>query len=164
MAKHPEEQQPEETSHASCQRRIVGCGTISAAYLRAAKVLPEYRIVACADLDRDRTAARAAEFGLQACTVQELFDDRSIEIVLNLTIPVAHAEIGLRAIEAGKHVYSEKPLGLAVREAGALVETARARGVRVGCAPDTFLAAHTRAFVRRWMKAGSDASCPGPRS
>ena len=118
---------------------IVGCGTISAAYLRAARVFPEYRIVACADLDLARAEARAAEFGLDARSVEALLADPSIEIVLNLTIPAAHAEVGLRAVEAGKHVYSEKPLGLAVAEARTLVERARARQLRVGCAPDTFL-------------------------
>ncbi|TLU70973.1 Gfo/Idh/MocA family protein [Lichenicoccus roseus] len=118
---------------------IVGCGTISAAYLRAALDFPEYRIVACADLDLARAQARAAKFDLRALSVEALLDDPSIEVVLNLTIPAAHAEIGLRAVEAGKHVYSEKPLGLAVPEARQLVERALERGMRVGSAPDTFL-------------------------
>ena len=118
---------------------LVGCGTISGAYLRASGVFSEYRIVACADVDADRARSRASEFGLPAVSVEELLDDGSIELVLNLTIPAAHAEIGMRALDAGKHVYSEKPLALSLSDARTLMGRASAAGQRVGCAPDTFL-------------------------
>src|SRR5206468_5087340 len=118
---------------------VVGCGNISAAYLKAAKIFPILDIVALSDLNPEAAAARAAEFGLPARSVAETLADPDIEIVLNLTIPKAHVEVGLRAIEAGKHVHSEKPLGVTVAEAKRLVEAAKAKGLRLGSAPDTFL-------------------------
>ena len=68
-------------------------------------------------------------------------EDGSVDLVLNLTLPQAHVPVGLRAVDAAKHVYSEKPLGLSVAEAKSLLEAARSHGVRIGCAPDTFLGA-----------------------
>jgi predicted dehydrogenase len=118
---------------------IIGCGNISEAYLKAAGTFPILHVRGVADLLPEAAQGRAAAFGLKAMTVDELLRDPSIEIVVNLTIPAAHVEVGLRAIDAGKHVHSEKPLGVATREARALLERAAARGLRVGCAPDTFL-------------------------
>lgn len=118
---------------------IIGCGTISPAYLKAAKSFPILDIRGLADVNAEVAAARAAEFGLRAMTVEALLADPSIEIVVNLTIPKVHVAVGLRVIAAGKHVHSEKPLGIATAEARRLLEAAAAVGVRVGCAPDTFL-------------------------
>lgn len=118
---------------------IIGLGNISAAYLKAAQNFPVLDIRAVADINPAAAQARAAEFGVKAVTIDEIFADPSIEIILNLTIPKAHVEVGLRAIEAGKHVYSEKPLGVVFSEGRKLVEAARARNLRVGSAPDTFL-------------------------
>ncbi|SER35394.1 Predicted dehydrogenase [Faunimonas pinastri] len=118
---------------------IIGCGNISGAYLKAAQGFPVLDIRAVADAMPQAAEARAAEFGLKATGVDELLADPAIEIVLNLTVPKAHVEVGLRAVEAGKHVYSEKPLGIALADARRLVERAKQKGVRVGCAPDTFL-------------------------
>jgi predicted dehydrogenase len=99
-------------------------------------------VVACADLDLARARARAAEFGVpRACRVEELLAEPEIEIVVNLTIPRAHGEVALAALEAGKCVYNEKPLAVSRAEGRRLVETARQRGLVVGCAPDTFLGA-----------------------
>src|ERR1051325_5972225 len=95
---------------------IVGLGNISAAYLKAAKNFPVLDIRAVADLNADVSRARADEFGLRAVGLDEIFSDPSVDIILNLTIPRAHVDVGLRAIEAGKHVYSEKPLGIAFAE------------------------------------------------
>ena len=92
-----------------------------------------------ADLRPEAAQARASAFGVKAMSVDALLADPSIEIVVNLTVPLAHVEVGVRAIEAGKHVHSEKPLGVATAQARTLLERAAARGVRVGCAPDTFL-------------------------
>jgi predicted dehydrogenase len=91
---------------------IIGCGNISPAYLKAAKTFPILDIVALADVNPDAAEARAQEFGLAARSVETVLADPAIEIVLNLTIPKAHVEVGLRAIAAGKHVHSEKPLGV----------------------------------------------------
>jgi predicted dehydrogenase len=118
---------------------VVGCGVISAAYLKAARHFPILDIRAVADVNPAAAEARGAEFGIPHVSVDALLADPSIEIVLNLTVPKAHVAVGLRAIEAGKHVHSEKPLGVTFAEARRLVDAAEARGVRVGCAPDTFL-------------------------
>ena len=118
---------------------IIGCGVISGAYLKAARKFPILEIVALADANPAAAEARGEEFGIPARSVEALLDDPAIEIVLNLTIPKAHVEVALQAVAAGKHVHSEKPLGIHLDEAGALLAAARAKGVRVGCAPDTFL-------------------------
>jgi predicted dehydrogenase len=118
---------------------IIGCGNISEAYLKAASLFPILDIKGIADLRREAAEARAAQFGLRAMSVEELLSDPEIQIVVNLTIPAAHVEVGLKALAAGKHVHSEKPLGLTTAEARPLLQLARERGLRVGCAPDTFL-------------------------
>jgi len=118
---------------------VVGCGNISAAYLKAARTFPILDIIALSDLDPAAASARSAEFGIAARTVDETLADPEIEVILNLTIPKAHVEIGLRALAAGKHVHSEKPLGVSLAEASQLVEAGKAKGLRVGSAPDTFL-------------------------
>jgi hypothetical protein len=118
---------------------IIGCGNISEAYLKAAPTFLIVDIRGVADLRPEAAKARADAFGLRAMAVENLLADPSIEIVVNLTPPLAHVEVGLRAIDAGKHMHSEKPLGILAREARSLLERATARGVRVGCAPDTFM-------------------------
>ena len=119
---------------------VIGCGTISGIYLQNAKRLRILDVVACADLDLERAQARAQEWEIpRACSVGELLADPAIEIVINLTVPAAHAEVTLAALEAGKHVYSEKPLTLSREEARRILDFAQSKGLRVGCAPDTFL-------------------------
>jgi predicted dehydrogenase len=118
---------------------IIGCGNISGAYLTAARVFPMLKVCAVADMNRQAAEARGAEFGIPVKSVEDLLADPQIEIVINLTVPGAHVEVGLKAIAAGKHVHSEKPLGITVAEARMLIDAAAARGLRVGCAPDTFL-------------------------
>jgi predicted dehydrogenase len=119
---------------------IIGCGNISGAYLGAGKQFEILDIVACADLDMDRARAKAAEFGVpRVCTVDELLADPGISIVANLTIPRAHAPVALQTLEAGKHAYCEKPFAVRRDEGQQVVDLAAARGLRVGCAPDTFL-------------------------
>jgi predicted dehydrogenase len=119
---------------------VVGCGNISGIYLQAGQTFENLEIVACADLIVERAQERAAEYGVpRACTTDELLADPEIDIVVNLTTPDAHGEVGLLAIEAGKSVHNEKPLALTRDEGRQLLEAASARGVRVGCAPDTFL-------------------------
>ena len=119
---------------------VIGCGNISGAYLSAGKKFEILQIAACADLDMERARAKAEEFGVPvACTVQELLADPSIEIVVNLTIPKAHAEVAMAVIAAGKSVYNEKPLAITREDGRRMLDAAQAKGVRVGCAPDTFL-------------------------
>lgn len=119
---------------------LIGCGTISKTYLEVARTLEILDVVACADILPERAAARAAEFGVpRACTVEELLADPDIAIVVNLTIPRAHAEVGISALEAGKSVYNEKPLAVERADGRKLLDLAAAKGLRVGGAPDTFL-------------------------
>ena len=118
---------------------IIGCGVISGAYLQAAQAFPQIEIQALADLDPAAAEARGREFGVGAMAVDALLASDEVEIVLNLTIPKAHVPVGRAALAAGKHVYLEKPLGVSCAEAGSLLEEAAAQGLRVGCAPDTFL-------------------------
>src|SRR5450759_868069 len=97
---------------------IIGCGNISAIYFQNCRTFDAPEVVACADLDPSRAAARAEEFGVRACAVEALLADPEIEIVLNLTVPKAHAEVNRAAFAAGKHAYTEKPLAVK-REDGA---------------------------------------------
>lgn len=133
---------------------VIGCGVISAAYLKAARHFPVLDLRAVADLNPAAAEARGAEFGIPAVPIETLLADPAIEIVLNLTIPKAHAAVSLQALAAGKHVHSEKPLALDVAEGRRILDAAEARGLRVGCAPDTFLGgAHQEA--RRLIDAGA---------
>ena len=119
---------------------IVGCGNISGIYLEAGKKWDILNIVACADIDLARAQAQAEKYGIpKSGSVAELLADPSIDIVINLTIPAAHAEVALTALAAGKSVYNEKPLALDRAQAKQMLDLAREKGLRVGCAPDTFL-------------------------
>jgi predicted dehydrogenase len=119
---------------------VIGCGNISNAYFSATKKFPILEIAACADLDLARAQAKAEEHGVaRACTPEELLADPEIEVVINLTIPMAHHAVCKAALEAGKHVHVEKPLSITREQGKELVDLARAKGLRLGAAPDTFL-------------------------
>ena len=118
---------------------LIGCGTISPAYLRAAATFDIMEFAACADLDPEAARKTEAAFGVPAMSADELLARDDVEVVLNLTIPAAHGEVNLAAIEAGKHAYCEKPFGLDVAEGEQVLSAAAAANLRVGCAPDTFL-------------------------
>lgn len=118
---------------------IIGCGVISDAYLKAAGQFPVLKIVACADINPDAASKKASEYGIAALSVDALLADPDIGIVLNLTTPQHHVEVGLKALSSGKHVYSEKPLAVTVEEASKLAKLAKEKNLQVGCAPDTFL-------------------------
>jgi predicted dehydrogenase len=118
---------------------IIGCGNISSAYLKAMASFPILDIRGLADLKHELAQQRAAEFNLEARSISDLMNDPEIEIIVNLTVPKAHVTVALQALEAGKHTYSEKPLGINFAEGSQLAEAARKRGLRIGAAPDTFL-------------------------
>ena len=120
---------------------VVGCGNISGIYFKnLSQLFDNVEVVACADLIREKAVAKAEEFGVpKVCTTEELLADPQIEIVLNLTIPIAHASVCLAALEAGKHVHVEKPLAITREDGEKILKTAKAKGLLVGCAPDTFL-------------------------
>ena len=133
---------------------VVGCGNISLAYMRNAPLFRGVEIIACADLNADAAKRRAAEFNLRAADVDSLIDDKDIDLILNLTIPAAHFDVSMRALSAGKHVFTEKPLGVTAAEGRRLVDAAATKGLMLGSAPDTFLGAAGR-HARRQMEAGA---------
>ncbi|WP_284644367.1 Gfo/Idh/MocA family protein [Paenibacillus silviterrae] len=119
---------------------IVGCGKISGIYFKNCSTYPDMEVAACADLSLERAQAAAEEHGVaKACSVEELLADPEIDIVINLTIPAAHAEVCLKALEAGKHVYVEKPLAVTREEGQQILAKAAEKKLLVGSAPDTFL-------------------------
>jgi len=124
---------------------MIGCGVISQQYLKSFDQLPDVQLVAVADLDPARAAAAAAgREGVRALGVDELIADPEVDTVLNLTIPAAHAEVDLKAIAAGKNVYSEKPFAVTTEEGAEVLVAAQAAGVLVGSAPDTVLGTGTQ--------------------
>lgn len=121
---------------------VIGCGNISGIYLKNCTKFDILNVAACADLDLSRAQAKAAEYGIpRAVPVADLLADPAIDLIINLTIPNAHADVAMAAVEAGKSVYNEKPLTIRREEAKALLAAAAAKGVLVGGAPDTFLGA-----------------------
>jgi predicted dehydrogenase len=118
---------------------IIGTGNISGIYFENGNRFDALQVVACADLDVARAKARGEEFGVRGCSVEELLADPEIQMIINLTIPQAHASVCLQALEAGKHVYVEKPFAVTREEAQQVLELAERKGLYVGSAPDTFL-------------------------
>src|SRR5690606_25696951 len=124
---------------------FIGTGNISSAYLRAMlgheamAGFPMLDIRGLADMRPETSEARAAEFGLTAMSIDDMLASSDIQLIVNLTIPRAHVDVGLRALAAGKHVYSEKPLGITYAEGRRLLDAANKAGLRIGSAPDTFL-------------------------
>ena len=119
---------------------LIGCGRISDIYLKTCCKFDELEIKACASLDIAEARAKGAQYGIpRTCTPDELIADPDIDCVLNLTIPAAHAEIALAALDAGKHVYSEKPFATTLSDGAAILDNARSKQLYVGNAPDTFL-------------------------
>src|SRR3569833_3425326 len=118
---------------------IIGCGPISTAYLRAAQRIPVMEIKALADMRSDVAERQGAAFGLPPMRVDQLLKRDDVEIVINLTVPLAHTDVSLAVLNAGKHVHSEKPLGIDVTEARKVMDLAAQKGLRVGCTPETYL-------------------------
>lgn len=118
---------------------LIGCGNISRAYFEGARHAANLEIKACADLRVEAARESAETYGVSAVSVAQLLADPEIELVVNLTLPRSHVPVGLQILDAGKNVYSEKPLALSLDEGQKLVDAAQAQGLRVGSAPDTFL-------------------------
>jgi predicted dehydrogenase len=124
---------------------VVGAGNISGAYLRTLPTLSNVAVTAVADLELDRAVAAAGSVsGARAVPVEELLAADDVDLVLNLTIPAAHAEVAEAAIASGKHVYGEKPLASSTSLARSVLSAAADAEVRVGCAPDTVLGTGTQ--------------------
>ena len=121
---------------------LVGCGTISDEYLRNLTSFGDLEVLFCADIDLSRAKRQADKYGVPAAgDTGQALSHPGVEIVVNLTIPAAHASVSLAAIAAGKHVWTEKPLALDVASGRSLLDAASAARVLVGCAPDTVLGA-----------------------
>jgi len=117
---------------------IIGCGNISTTYFQFSPLFRGIEVRACADINPAAAKARAKEYGVRAESVADLLDDPEVDIVVNLTIPAVHYEVSRAALDAGKHVYSEKPFVLSVKEGLDLKKRAAKKKLRVGSAPDTF--------------------------
>jgi predicted dehydrogenase len=135
---------------------LIGCGSVSGQYLPNGARLEALRYVACADVDPSAAQRVGDKWELDVFTPDELLAREDVDVVLNLTPPDHHADVALRAIAAGKHVYTEKPLATSLERARAVVDAAAAAGVLVGCAPDTFLGAGIQT-----MKAALDGGAIG---
>jgi predicted dehydrogenase len=152
---------------------VVGCGHISNQYLRNLTQFPDVKVLFCADIDSSRAKSQAAAYGVpDSGTVEQALDHPGVELVVNLTVPAAHGAVANTAVAAGKHVWNEKPLTLDVAAGRTLLITARERGVRVGCAPDTVLGAGLQS-ARRLIGSGAIGTpltaltllqSPGPES
>jgi predicted dehydrogenase len=118
---------------------VVGCGVISRQYAENAKAFDSFELGACADLDESQALALAEAHDLQVASVEELIGDPAIDVVLNLTPPAAHVDVIRACLAAGKHVYTEKPLATETADAAQLLAEASRLGLRIACAPDTFL-------------------------
>jgi predicted dehydrogenase len=128
--------------HEKTRVGIVGAGNISDQYLSNLTTFPDFDVIFVADLDRERAASQAKKWGVPASgSLDELLANDQIQLVINLTIPAAHVPVSLAALNAGKHVWSEKPMALDRSGATQLLEAAKKNGVRLGIAPDTFLGA-----------------------
>jgi predicted dehydrogenase len=119
---------------------VIGCGNISSIYLENAAKWDILDLRSCANRTLSRAQSQAEKFRVpQAAPIADVLNDPEIELIINLTTPDVHAEIGLAALRAGKSVYNEKPLAVSREDGRLLLAEAEARGLRVGCAPDTFL-------------------------
>jgi predicted dehydrogenase len=134
---------------------VIGAGVISDTYLKNLTSFPDTEVLAVGDLFPEVARAKAAEHGVPTGgAVDAVLGNPDIELVINLTIPAAHAEVAEQVIAAGKHVWNEKPLALDRASARRLLDAADAAGLRVGCAPDTFLGAGLQT-TRRLLESGA---------
>jgi predicted dehydrogenase len=132
---------------------IVGCGVISGIYMTNMPMFAGIELRGCADIRPESAKAAGEKFGIPAYTVDQLLARDDIDIVVNLTIPATHFSVSHAALAAGKHVFSEKPLCVTAEDGRRLVAEAEARGLLLGCAPDTFLGAGGR-LAREMIDAG----------
>ncbi|MER6564494.1 Gfo/Idh/MocA family oxidoreductase [Streptomyces sp. NPDC001027] len=119
---------------------VIGAGMISDQYLSNLTRYPDTEVVAIGDVNTERAAAQAAKYGIaRSGDAASVLADDDVEIVVNLTLPAAHVEVSTAALNAGKHVWSEKPIGIDRDAAKSLVDLAAERGLLLGVAPDTVL-------------------------
>lgn len=123
---------------------VIGCGNISMTYLRNAALFAGVELRACADINAEMANVRAHEYNIRALSVDQLLADPEVDLILNLTVPAVHFDVTMSALDAGKHVFTEKPLATSAEAGRKLVQAAKAKGMLLGSAPDTFLGAAGR--------------------
>jgi len=152
---------------------VIGAGTISDAYIKSMQSFPDLKVVAIGDLRPEAAKEKAEQYGIETHGGPDVvLNHPGVEIVVNLTIPIAHVEVALAAVAAGKHVWSEKPFSLDQDSGLKLLSTAKDAGLRLGCAPDTILGPglqESRRIIERGeigqpLTALSLMQSPGPES
>ena len=124
---------------------LIGTGRISDIYIQNCSKFDELEIVSCGSLDAEESKKKAQVYGIpRVQSPEEILADPNVDCILNLTIPASHAAVTLQALEAGKHVYSEKPIATDILDCRRILNLARSKNLKVGNAPDTF-------FGGRWQ-------------
>ena len=118
---------------------LIGCGHIAETYFRAHKYFNNFRIIKCADINHLAAKKCAKTYKIKALSVKNLLKDKEIEIILNLTVPKAHFEVSKRALLNNKHVYTEKPMAINLKDGKELLKISKIKRLYIGNAPDTFL-------------------------
>ena len=118
---------------------LIGCGHIAETYFRAHKYFNNFRIVKCADINHLAAKKCASTYKIKALSVKNLLKDKEIEIILNLTVPKAHFEVSKKALLNNKHVYTEKPMAINLKDGKELLKISKRKRLYIGNAPDTFL-------------------------
>ncbi len=119
---------------------FIGTGMISNTYLENMSKFPDIDVIILGDLNVDLARARAEQHGIrQWGTAEDVLSHPEVELVVNLTIPAVHAEVASKAIAAGKHVWTEKPISVDRASGRGLLARAHAAGLLLGVAPDTVL-------------------------
>jgi predicted dehydrogenase len=134
---------------------VVGCGNISGAYGETMSAYPSVRIAGATDVDRALSAAFVERFGgVDYPSLDDVLGDPGVDAIVNLTFPAAHADVTTAALNAGKHVHSEKPLAADYAAAQSLVALAADRGLRLSCSPITFMG-EAQETARRLVDSGA---------
>lgn len=119
---------------------IIGCGNIADRYVQGMRRFPNLNLVGCADVIPELADELATQSGIKPyASIDELLTDPRVDLIVNLTPPHAHASVAISALDAGKHVYVEKPIATTLAESHAIFTAAKRSGKRIGSAPDTFL-------------------------
>ena len=120
---------------------IIGCGNISETYFKSQYLYNNFEVIACADINLEASKISAKKFGIELQSIEELLENKNVELIVNLTIPSAHKEIILKTLNSNKHSFSEKPLAMSFKDGVEIKNLAKDKNLYVGCAPDTFLGA-----------------------
>lgn len=118
---------------------LIGCGHIAETYFRGHDYFNNFKIIKCADINAEAAKKCANHYNIEAVTIDEILNDKEIEIILNLTIPKAHYEVSKKILEHGKHAYTEKPMAISFEDGKNLLELSKKKRLYIGGAPDTFL-------------------------